>query len=245
VVSESLVVNEVYLSLQGESAFAGWPCILIRLTGCNLRCAYCDTAYAFTEGRPWTLPQLHAEVRRLAVSYPVAADGTRLPLVELTGGEPLLQPAAFKLVQELADAGFKVLLETNGAVDIASVDKRVHVIMDLKCPSSGEVERNLWQNLPFLKPTDEIKFVVWSREDYEWVKNTVRERRLAEVCGLLLSRASPLAPGQQAAGLKRGPGEQHLISHSELAERMLADALPARLQFQLHKLIWPPHQRGV
>src|SRR5687768_12947584 len=137
-VSESLVVNEVYLSLQGESTFAGLPCIFIRLTACNLRCSYCDTAYAFTEGRKMSLPDIEAEVERLALPYATAEGTEKLPLIELTGGEPLLQPQALPLMRRLADRGFRVLLETSGAHDIAGVDPRVHRIMDLKCPSSGE-----------------------------------------------------------------------------------------------------------
>src|SRR5881628_2440100 len=145
--AESLVVNEIYLSLQGESTFAGLPCVFVRLTACNLRCSYCDTAYAFSEGKKLELADVLAEV---------------------TGGEPLLQPKSIPLMKQLCDDGFTVLLETSGALDIAPVDPRVRRIMDLKCPSSGERARNRWENLAHLKGTDEIKFVIGTREDYEW-----------------------------------------------------------------------------
>src|ERR1035441_7228946 len=163
--SDTLVVNEIYLSLQGESTFAGLPCIFVRLAACDLRCSYCDTAYAFTEGSKRSLADVRAEVQRLArpFDHPV---GQRLPLVELTGGEPLLQKNSLPLMQGLCDDGFTVLLETSGAHDIASVDSRVRRIMDLKCPGSGEVLRNRWANLAHLKCTDEIKFVITTREDY-------------------------------------------------------------------------------
>src|SRR5437763_140516 len=157
---ETLVINEIYLSLQGESTFAGLPCIFVRLTACNLRCSYCDTAYAFKEGSKMTLPEIDAEITRLAKPFGPAKDGTRLPLIELTGGEPLLQSNALPLMKACCDAGFTVLLETSGAHDIAPVDPRVHRIMDLKCPSSGEEPRNRWDNIRHLRRTDEIKFVI-------------------------------------------------------------------------------------
>src|SRR6516162_2173940 len=174
--SDTLVINEIYLSLQGESTFAGLPCIFVRLTACNLRCSYCDTAYAFTEGKRMALPEIFVEVQR--ISKPFAQPGAvalvnskqllRLPLVELTGGEPLLQSNALPLMKGLCDDGFTVLLETSGAHNVEPVDARVRKIMDLKCPSSGEVARNRWANLPHLKATDEIKFVSGTVEDYEW-----------------------------------------------------------------------------
>src|SRR6478672_7249255 len=155
--SDTLVVNEIYLSLQGESTFAGLPCIFIRLTACNLRCSYCDTAYAFTEGEKENLEDICTEVHRLASRFNGARrpDEARLPLVELTGGEPLLQKNALPLMRRLCDDGFTVLLETSGAHDISPVDPRVHRIMDFKCPSSGEVERNRRENLRHLRATDE------------------------------------------------------------------------------------------
>jgi 7-carboxy-7-deazaguanine synthase len=246
--SETLAVNEVYVSLQGESTFAGLPCVFVRLTACNLRCSYCDTAYAFTEGERRPLEEVRAEVLRLAAPYaaiPNAAGTGRLPLVELTGGEPLLQKGALTLMKRLCDDGFTVLVETNGALDISAVDSRVRRIVDLKCPSSGEVERNRRENLPHLKATDELKFVIGSREDYEWAKAQIAEHRLAERCPLLFSWVNPLAPGQREASLKAAPSGQTPISRTELAERIIADALPVRLQVQLHKILWPPDQRGV
>src|SRR5213082_605173 len=158
--SETLVINELYLSIQGESTFAGLPCIFIRLTACNLRCSYCDTAYAFTEGHKLPLQDIRVEIERLAKPFTASDTSQRLPLIELSGGKPLLQPNSIPLMKSLCDDGFTVLLETSGAHDIAPVDPRVHRIMDLKCPSSGEVSRNRLENIPALKATDEIKFVI-------------------------------------------------------------------------------------
>jgi 7-carboxy-7-deazaguanine synthase len=253
--SETLVINEIYISLQGESTFAGLPCIFLRLTGCNLRCSYCDTAYAFQEGRRMTLDEARSRVLELARPYtpqppPVArrdgpAAAPRLPLVEFTGGEPLLQRNSLSLMRSLCNDGFTVLLETSGAHDIAAVDPRVRRIMDLKCPSSGEVERNLWTNLAHLKPTDEIKFVIGTEQDYVWTRQAIAEHRLDALCPLLVSWVHPLGAGQRASSLKPVPPEQTPLSRRELAERIIADALPVRFQAQLHKIIWPPDQRGV
>jgi 7-carboxy-7-deazaguanine synthase len=254
--------------LQGESTFAGLPCIFVRLTACNLRCSYCDSAYAFTEGKKQTLEEIVAEVRRLAEAFsnpksdlsakalataeirPVRqslGDGgnPKLPLVELTGGEPLLQKNALPLMAQLCDEGFTVLLETSGAHDIATVDPRVRRIMDLKCPSSGEVERNRWENIAHLKGSDEIKFVIGTVEDYAWTKQQIAQRRLDSICPLLISWVHPLAPEQQEKSLKRVPPGQTAISRLQLVENIIADALPVRFQAQLHKIIWPPEQRGV
>lgn len=260
--SGTLVVNEIYLSLQGESTFAGLPCVFVRLTACNLRCSYCDTAYAFTEGRKMALAEVLAEVRRLAKPF-AAAEWTRqtepasmhvpppqagrfnLPLVELTGGEPLLQPAVLPLMQSLCEDGFTVLLETSGAHDIAPVDPRVRRIMDLKCPSSGEAERNRWENFAHLKETDEIKFVIGTQEDYEWAKETIAEHKLDSICPLLFSWVQPLTPAQQDNSLKKVPASHRPMTRCELAEKVMADALPVRFQVQMHKVIWPPDQRGV
>jgi len=251
--SDTLVVNEIYLSLQGESTFAGLPCVFVRLTACNLRCSYCDTAYAFAEGKKLTLAEIRAQVRRLAKPFATARNperGTRnenakLPLVELTGGEPLLQPNAPPLMQSLCDDGFTVLVETSGAHDISGIDPRVRRIMDLKCPGSGEVERNRWENLPHLKATDEIKFVIGMAEDYEWAKQQMAAHQLASICPLLFSWAHPLSASQQDKSLKPVPFGLTPISRRELAERIVADALPVRFQVQLHKILWPPEQRGV
>jgi 7-carboxy-7-deazaguanine synthase len=254
----ALVVNEIYLSLQGESTFAGLPCIFIRLTACNLRCSYCDTAYAFKEGEQTTVAQVLAQVRRLADPFGAAANSSRraatalhevgshrLPLVELTGGEPLLQQNCLPLMAALCDEGFAVLLETSGAHDIGAVDPRVRRIMDLKCPSSGEVERNRWPNLKHLKSTDEIKFVIGTVEDYEWAREQIVRHQLSAVCPLLISWVHPLAPEQRDKSLKPVPAGQTPLSRRELAERIIADALPVRFQVQMHKIVWPLEKRGV
>jgi 7-carboxy-7-deazaguanine synthase len=281
--SDTLVINEIYLSLQGESTFAGLPCIFVRLAACNLRCSYCDTAYAFTQGTKQSLEEILMEVRRLAAPFadqpticPRHLDGTakvaalesagrpsalapslrpstvsplalpfRLPLVELTGGEPLLQNNCIKLMESLCDEGFTVLLETSGAHDIGPVDPRVRRIMDLKCPSSGEAARNRWENLAHLKSTDEIKFVIGTEVDYAWMKEAIAQHGLDGICPLLVSWVHPLAPEQQDKSLKPVPEGQTAISRQALAERIIADALPVRFQIQMHKVIWSPAQRGV
>ena len=243
--ADTLVINEIYLSLQGESTFAGLPCIFIRLTACDLRCSYCDTAYAFTEGKKKSLEDIISEVRRLAVPFRDSTSPEKLPLVELTGGEPLLQKNSLPLMKSLCDDGFTVLLETSGAHDIAPVDARVRRIMDLKCPSSGEAARNRWENIPHLKSSDEIKFVIAAREDYEWAKEKIVEHKLAAVCPLLFSWVHPLGAAQQDKSLKKVPDGLTLISRQELADQIIADAVPVRFQVQLHKVIWPPEQRGV
>jgi 7-carboxy-7-deazaguanine synthase len=262
--ADTLLINEIYLSLQGESTFAGLPCVFIRLTACNLRCSYCDTAYAFKEGRKMTVAQVQGEAQRLAVPFRSTAVGTDypmeaasglpsargssflgLPLVELTGGEPLLQESSLPLMRALCDDDFTVLLETSGALDIALVDPRVRRIMDLKCPSSGEVARNRWENLRHLKSSDEIKFVIGTVQDYEWAKQQIREHRLEGLCPLLFSWVHPLSPSQQDPTLKPVPDGQTPISRRTLAEQVIADALPVRFQIQMHKVIWPPEQKGV
>jgi 7-carboxy-7-deazaguanine synthase len=253
--SPGLLINEIYLSLQGESTFAGLPCIFVRLAVCNLRCSYCDTAYAFTGGESKTLEEILAQVRRLAapfVPHRAAHSNIKnqnskifLPLIELTGGEPLLQKNCIPLMKMLCDDGFTVLLETSGAHDISAVDPRVRRIMDLKCPSSGEVERNRLANIDHLKSTDEIKFVIGTREDYAWASDIIAQRKLETICPLLFSWVHPLAPGQQDKSLKKVPLGQTPLSRRELAELIIADALPVRFQVQLHKVIWPPEQRGV
>ena len=255
--SATLVVNEIYLSLQGESTFAGLPCIFVRLTACNLRCSYCDTAYAFTEGKRRSFDAIREEVWRLAAPYrtPNADVPTcnpqpstfnpPLPLVEFTGGEPLLQPAAAALMRQLCDDGFTVLVETSGAHDIAALDPRIRRIMDLKAPSSGEVARNRWENLPHLRATDEVKFVLGTHEDYAWAKAVIAEHRLAEVCPLLFSWVAPLLPHQRDKSLKPVPPGQTPISRKDLVDAIIADRLPVRFQLQMHKFIWPPDERGV
>jgi 7-carboxy-7-deazaguanine synthase len=243
--AESLVINEIYLSLQGESTYAGLPCVFVRLTACNLRCSYCDTAYAFTQGRKMLLSEVRQEVLRIAGPVRNTATGTPLPIVELTGGEPLLQPNSLPLMKQLCEDGFTVLVETSGAHDISNIDSRVRRIMDLKTPSSGEASRNRWENIPHLQQKDEVKFVIGTVQDYDWAKDVIISRNLAAICPLLFSWVAPLAPEQQDKSLKQVPPGQTLLTRRELAERIIADLLPVRFQVQMHKVIWAPDARGV
>ena len=214
---DTLVVHEIYKSVQGESTFAGLPCTFVRLTGCNLRCSWCDTAQAFYGGK---------RMRREDVLAQSLALGT--PLVELTGGEPLLQPGALPLMTELCDAGRTVLVETSGEADVSGVDPRVHKIMDLKAPGSGESHRNRWSNLDHLTARDEIKFVLAGRVDYEWMREVIRERHLDTLGPSLLASCvwGKLAP-------------------RDLVDWVLEDALRVRVQVQLHKIIWGSEAQGV
>ena len=205
----SLKVSEIFHSLQGEASRAGLPTVFVRLTGCPLRCVWCDTEHAFSGGQRTTIPQILAEVGR----HPVRQ-------VCVTGGEPLAQKNCLPLLVALCDAGYDVCLETSGAFDVAAVDARVARIVDLKAPGSGECARNLWSNLPLLNARDEIKFVIKDRTDYEWARQTIATRRLDALCPLLFS------PVQ---------GE---IDPTALAEWILEDHLPVRFQLQLHKLLW-------
>lgn len=217
-----LRITEIFHSIQGESTWAGVPCTFVRLTGCPLRCVWCDTTYAFQGGERMTLTQIADAVRQV---------GT--PLVEVTGGEPLAHANAFPLVEMLLDDGFTVLVETSGAFDVAPLDARAHKIMDLKCPGSGESHRNLWSNLDHLGPGDEVKFVVKDRADYEWMRDVIAERGLS----------ARVADGSLRALLVSAVwGEMDL---AELAGWMLEDKLPIRLQMQLHKLIWGATRKGV
>jgi len=213
---ERLLVNEIFYSIQGESTFAGLPCVLVRTTGCQMRCRWCDTTYSFYQGKWMTLEEVLDEVRRFDC-----------PLVEVTGGEPLLQPAVHPLMERLCDAGYEVLLETGGGIDIAPVDARVRRIVDVKCPLSGEVENNHWPNLEQLRPGDQLKFVLAGRPDYEWARDLVRSRDLTSRSVVLFSPVH---------------GEQELEA---LAAWVLEDRLPVRVQVQLHKLIWGAQTRGV
>lgn len=217
-----LRITEIFHSIQGESTRAGLPCTFVRLTGCPLRCVWCDTEYAFTGGTRMTLDEIVEKV-----------DAVGTPLVEITGGEPLAHPNAFPLAARLADAGYTVLVETSGAFDISGLDPRVIRIMDLKCPGSGESARNLWSNLDHLGPADEVKFVVADRADYEWARDVIRERGLdrAVVEGRL--GALLFSPVWEAVELE------------DLAAWILEDRLPARFQLQLHKLIWGADTIGV
>ncbi|HNQ87235.1 MAG TPA: radical SAM protein [Verrucomicrobiota bacterium] len=240
-----MTVAEIYAGLQGESTFAGLPCVFVRLTGCPLRCSYCDTAYAFRGGRRMTVAAVRAAVLKTAGRWPAPPAAPRLPLVELTGGEPLQQTASLDLMRRLCDDGFTVLLETSGALDIGPVDPRVRRIVDLKCPASGESHRNRWANLPLLRSTDEVKFVIATLEDYQWSIDTLQRHRLTERCTVLFSWAAPLEPRQQEPSLKPMTKGLHPLSRRELAERIIADALPVRFQIQMHKVLWPPDARGV
>ena len=217
-----LRVTEIFHSIQGESTWAGMPCTFIRLTGCPLRCTWCDTEYAFFGGERMTLDGIIRRVEEI---------GT--PLVEITGGEPLIHRGAFDLAAALLDRGFTVLVETSGAVDVSPLDPRVHKIMDLKCPGSGEVERNLWSNLDQLTARDEIKFVIRDREDYEWARETIRERGLDAKVRDGSLRALLFSPVWDT------------LDFRQLAEWVLKDRLPVRYQIQLHKVIWGANVPGV
>lgn len=217
-----LRITEIFHSVQGESTWAGLPCTFVRITGCPLRCVWCDTEYAFTGGTRMDLDE---------ILEAVAAFGCGL--VEVTGGEPLAHPNAFVLVDRLVDEGYTVLVETSGAFDVAPLHARAHKIMDLKCPGSGESHRNLWSNLDHLTERDEVKFVVKDRADYEWARDVIRSRDLAHrVLGGGL-RAILMSPVWGAADLE------------SLAGWILDDGLPVRFQVQLHKLIWGPDRQGV
>lgn len=214
---DTLVIHEIYASIQGESTFAGLRCAFVRTTGCNLRCAWCDTTQAFYGGTRMT--------RRDVLERALALD---TPLVELTGGEPLLQPGVVPLMRELCDAGKTVLVETSGEADVSRVDPRVHKIMDLKAPGSGESHRNRWSNLEHVRATDEIKFVLASRTDYAWMRDVIRERALAMRTPNLLAST---VFGKLAA--------------RDVVSWVLEDKLPVRVQLQMHKYIWSPETTGV
>jgi 7-carboxy-7-deazaguanine synthase len=210
--NEHLLVHEIFASLQGESSFAGWPCVFVRTTACHLRCSYCDTAHAFHEGRELSTQQVLEKISEV---------GAGIRLVELTGGEPLLQPASFDLMKRLCDGGkHTVLLETSGAVSIADVDRRVHAIVDVKTPGSGEVNRNIWRNLEILWPACEVKFVICNEGDYQFAKDVVDRYDLVSRCTVLFSP------------------EADNMSKSDLAEWIVRDRLPVRFQIQLHKVLW-------
>ncbi len=219
-----LRVTEIFHSIQGESTWAGMPCTFVRLTGCPLRCVWCDTTYSFHGGDKVPLEEILARVEEIGC-----------PLVEITGGEPLVHPNAFRLVDQLLASGFTVLVETAGSEDISKLDPRTHVIMDLKCPGSGESDRNRWENLDHLDGGDEVKFVVADREDYDWSRRIIEERGLARRVEEGSLNAVLMSPvwGSEGPGLER------------LAGWVLEDRLPVRIQTQLHKHIWEPTRRGV
>ena len=209
-------VTEVFHSIQGESSYAGQPCVFVRLTGCPLRCTWCDTDYAFYGGHECSIEETLAKVR---------AYGCRL--VEVTGGEPLAQPESLSFMTRLCDAGYTVLLETSGAVEIAQVDPRAHIILDVKCPGSGMTDRMYWPNLSQLAAKDEAKFVLADRADYDWAREILARYDLTSRCSVLFS---PVFGS---------------LDVRHLAEWILADRLPVRFQLQMHKYIWAPDMRGV
>ncbi|MCX5723682.1 MAG: 7-carboxy-7-deazaguanine synthase QueE [Nitrospirae bacterium] len=209
-------LTEIFHSIQGESSYAGRPCVFIRLTGCPLRCTWCDTDYAFYGGRDCAIDDILAKVQTYGC-----------PLVEVTGGEPLAQPESLPLMARLCDAGYTVLLETSGSIDMTPVDPRVHVILDVKCPGSGMTDRMHWPNLAALTAKDEAKFVLASRADYDWAREILAQHDLASRCPVLFS------PVFGSLDLR------------QLAEWILADRLPVRFQLQMHKYIWTPDMRGV
>lgn len=211
-----LKVNEIFYSIQGESTAAGLPCIFVRLTYCNLRCSYCDTEYAFYDGTDYSIEEILVEIKKY-----------NCRLVEITGGEPLVQSEVHVLMSELCSKDYSVMIETGGSLPIKDVDKRVKIIMDLKCPSSKMMHKNLYENINYLKSNDEVKFVIGNREDYKWAKDIMHIYSLNSKCTVLLSNVfSELEP-------------------IRLAEWILEDKLNVRLQLQLHKYIWSPTKRGV
>jgi 7-carboxy-7-deazaguanine synthase len=212
-----LTVFEIYLSIQGESTHVGRPCVFVRLAACDLRCSWCDTPYAFTGGRKMSLDEVMAEVRAL-----------QCPLVELTGGEPLLQKDAIPLMQHLRDEGFEVLVETGGHLPIHNLPAGVHAIMDVKCPGSGEATKMHWPNLDVVSRDHEVKFVIKDRADYDYARDVITTHTLDARAGAVL--LSPV---------------HGVLAADELARWMLADHVPARLQVQTHKYIWSPETRGV
>jgi 7-carboxy-7-deazaguanine synthase len=207
--NDSLRISEIFFSLQGETSRVGLPTVFVRLTGCPLRCVYCDTTYAFSGGQTMTLDTIMADVARHDAHY-----------VTVTGGEPLAQKNCLSLLCALCDAGYAVSLETGGALDVSGVDARVVKVLDIKTPASGEMEKNLWSNLDHLNPHDEVKFVLCDEADYQWAKQLLQERELAKRCEVLFSPA------------------QGQLAPKDVAEWMLRDKLPVRLQVQLHKLLW-------
>lgn len=212
----ALKINEIYYSVQGESTHAGRPCIFIRLTYCNLRCSYCDTEYAFYEGKDMEITHIMKEIQQWDCN-----------LVEVTGGEPLFQEECIILLNELVNSNFEVMLETGGSLPISDVPKKVIKIVDFKCPSSLMVKKNLWSIVEDLKAHDEIKFVIGNREDFDWAKDRITEYSLEKICTLLFSPTF---------------GK---IDPQEIVEWILAENLPVRMQMQMHKMIWNPEEKGV
>jgi len=211
-----LKVNEIYHSIQGESSKSGLPCVFVRLTYCNLRCTYCDTEYAFYEGEDKSIEEILTEVKKYSCK-----------LVEVTGGEPLVQKESLDLLTRLCDEGFEVMLETGGSLSVKDIDERVIIVMDLKCPSSKMEKKNLYENINFLKPTDELKFVIENREDYDWSKEIISRYDVKEKCEILFSVVF---------------GELEPVN---LVNWIIEDKLDVRYQLQMHKYIWHPETKGV
>ena len=214
--SKMLKVNEIYLSVQGESSYTGLPCVFIRLTGCNLRCIWCDTAYAFYEGKSMSIDEIVGKVKNFGVK-----------LIEITGGEPLMQENVYPLMNGLIEKGFQVLLETGGSLSLEKVPRDIIKIMDIKCPGSGEHKNNNFDNLKFLETKDEVKFVILNRHDYEWSRDLIHKYKIHEIAHILIS------PVYDKLELK------------EIVKWILEDKLPVRLQTQLHKAIWDENTIGV
>ena len=212
----ALKINEIYYSVQGESTHAGRPCIFIRLTYCNLRCSYCDTEYAFYDGKDMEIAHIISEIKQWDCN-----------LVEVTGGEPLFQEECIDLLNELVNSNYEVMLETGGSLSISNVPKKVIKIVDFKCPSSKMVKKNLWSIVDDLQPHDEVKFVIGDRGDFDWAKDRITEYSLDKICTLLFSPTF---------------GE---IDPQQIVKWILADNLPVRMQMQMHKMIWSPEEKGV
>lgn len=238
-------ISEIYTSLQGESTFCGVPCLFIRMAGCNLRCSYCDSVYALHAEQELSVKEILERVQVEAARWSRQhLAGHLLPIVEVTGGEPLVQKETPELLARLCDCGFTVLLETNGSIALEGLDERVHKIVDMKVPSSGESDQNRVEILDKLSPRDEIKFVIGSQEDYQWVNHFLTQRPdLASRCTVLISWFSLEAAGKDSRSKPVPPGH-HPISRTELADAILRDKLPARMQVQLHKILWPQSERG-
>ena len=211
-----LKINEIYYSIQGESSYAGIPCIFVRLTYCNLRCSYCDTEYAFYDGKEMTIHEIIDKVEEY-----------NCDLVEITGGEPLLQKDCIKLIAELENKNKKILIETGGALSIKEISKKTHIILDVKCPSSNMSDRNLLDNFKYIKKTDEIKFVIGNQEDYLWAKNMIKKYKLDKKCSILISPV------------------HNKIKEKTIVDWILKDNLNVRFQIQLHKKIWDESTKGV
>ncbi|MDP3581282.1 MAG: 7-carboxy-7-deazaguanine synthase QueE [Ignavibacteria bacterium] len=211
-----LKINEIYKSIQGESSKAGLPCVFVRLTYCNLRCTYCDSEYAFYDGKDMEIDEILSEIKKLGCN-----------LVEITGGEPLFQKESLDFMRRLCDDGFEVMLETGGSLPIEEVDKRVMIILDLKCPSSGMLKKNLYKNVEHLKAKDEVKFVIGTREDYDWTKEIIAKNSLSKKCSVLFSTVFGT------------------LNPQTLVDWILEDKLNVRFQLQMHKYIWNPKTKGV